>query len=137
MRAKDRMTCGVFSPGPRRGSGDGTTGRQSATLVWPCAKSLRARFAASGRFLVAAALCLLAGAMGWAQSGPAKWIVDDVIVRGNTTIPTAKIMGFIRTHPGGEYSKTEVDEDVRRLVESRLLRTVNVYKSEMANNRVV
>jgi outer membrane protein assembly factor BamA len=80
---------------------------------------------------------LLAGAVGWAQTGPAKVIVDDVVVRGNSTIPTGKIMGLIHTHPGGEYNQNEVDEDVRRLVESKLLRSVNVWKNELPNKRVV
>jgi outer membrane protein assembly complex protein YaeT len=134
MSAKDRTIYGVFSPGPRPANPATGMGFRS-----PLREAAGRPGVLAGRILAALTLALLAGPVCWAQTvlAPAKVIVDDVVVRGNNTIPTAKIMGLIRTHPGGEYKANEVEEDVRRLVESRLLRDVKVWKSDVGNNRVV
>src|SRR5689334_5213508 len=114
MSAKDRTIYGVFSPGPRPANPAAGEPFRS-----PLPEGEVGLGVLAGRILAVLTLALLSGTPGRAQTFPAaaKVIVDDVVVRGNNTIPTAKIMGLIRTHPGGEYKANEVEEDVRRLVE--------------------
>src|SRR4051812_5574503 len=74
---------------------------------------------------------LLSAAVGFAQPAPApgppgKVLVADVIPQGNHAVPTQRIMNLIKTRPGAEYTKATVDEDVRRLYETRLFRNVEV-----------
>jgi outer membrane protein assembly complex protein YaeT len=82
-----------------------------------------------GIFLVAAA-CM-------AQTTTAKLIVADVIPQGNRAVPTQRIIGIIKTHPGGEYQKEVADEDVRRLYETHLFANVRVAEQRTPDGKVI
>jgi outer membrane protein assembly complex protein YaeT len=97
---------------------------------------VRSPWALFGLLLVAVT-ALLSASVSWAQTPAGKVIVDDVVVYGNRTVPTARIISQIRTHPGGEYNATELAEDVRRLTESRLLMDARPWIKELGNGRVI
>jgi outer membrane protein assembly complex protein YaeT len=123
MNAKDRVTGGnIASSHCRRVRRNGQ----------PCS------FPRPIRRLVLTAACLLAlAAAGLAQSPTGKVFVDDVVTHGNRNVPTQNIMALIHTRPGMEYNQSTVDEDVRRIIESRLLADVKVWKDTLPTGRVV
>jgi outer membrane protein assembly complex protein YaeT len=126
MKAKDRITCGVFRKCEMRNAKSETSISGSAFPIW------------KSKFL----LCVLCASVvqfstALAQSPAGKVIVDDVVVYGNRTVPTARIISQIRTHPGGEYNPAELAEDVRKLTESRLLADVRPWTKELPNGRVI
>jgi outer membrane protein insertion porin family len=57
-----------------------------------------------------------------------KDLIQDVIVTGNHQVPLQKIMACIRSRLGTMYDRFQMEEDVRRLIERRLIRTINVRK---------
>src|SRR5207302_10802821 len=71
-----------------------------------------------------------------AQSQPGKLLVEDVIPQGNRFTPPQKIISIIKTRPGGEYSADTVQEDVRRLYETRLFANVKVHTQRTADDKV-
>jgi outer membrane protein insertion porin family len=71
-----------------------------------------------------------------AQSQPGKVLVDDVIPQGNRYIPPQKIISVIKTRPGAEYHDDVVQEDVRRLYETKLFANVRVHTQRTADNKV-
>jgi outer membrane protein assembly complex protein YaeT len=79
--------------------------------------------------LMCAAFCL-------AQSQAGKVLVDDVIPQGNRLVPPQKIIGLIKTRPGTEYSAEVVQEDVRRLWETRLFANIRVQTQQAGNNKI-
>jgi outer membrane protein assembly complex protein YaeT len=72
-----------------------------------------------------------------AQAPPTKVIVADVIPQGNRNVPTQKIIGLIKTRPGAEYNEETVNEDVRRLYETRLFANVRVAKQPTEDGRLI
>jgi outer membrane protein assembly complex protein YaeT len=88
------------------------------------------------RSAAALAAMLLWGALVWAQSQAGKVIVDDVIPQGNRQVPTQKIIGLIRTRPGGEYLQETINEDVRKLYETRLFANVRVQTQRTPDDKV-
>jgi outer membrane protein insertion porin family len=71
---------------------------------------------------VAASLLLLGTAcvcLAQAPAAPGKFLVNDVIPQGNRLVPTQRIMSLIHTRPGSEYSQETLNEDVRRLYETK------------------
>jgi outer membrane protein insertion porin family len=87
---------------------------------------------------VVLAALLLSGAACLAQapSTQGKVLVADVIADGNHQVPTQKIMGIVKTRPGGEFSADLVDEDVRALMATRQFANVRAVKRD-ADGRVV
>src|SRR5216683_1867201 len=83
---------------------------------------------------VVLAALLLSGAACLAQtpSLPGKVLVAD----GNHQVPTQKIMGIVKTRPGGEYSADLVDEDVRALMATRQFANVRAVKRD-ADGKVI
>ncbi|HEV3078975.1 MAG TPA: POTRA domain-containing protein, partial [Gemmataceae bacterium] len=71
-----------------------------------------------------------------AQEQPAKVLVDDVIPQGNHQVPTQKIISLIKTRPGLEYKQETVDEDVRKLYETKLFANIQVLKQPMPDGKV-
>lgn len=67
---------------------------------------------------------------------PEKLLVADVIPQGNRSVPTQKIISLIRTRPGTEYSQDTVNEDVRRLYETRLFGNVQVRTQRTPDNKM-
>lgn len=84
--------------------------------------------------VVVAALAPLTPAAAQAPAG--KVIVADVVVQGNRTVPTQKIMGTIKTRPGMEYKPDVVAEDVRKLYESRSFANIRVVEKPVDGGRV-
>lgn len=82
---------------------------------------------------------LICGGAFFAQTPPpapaGKVEVADVIPQGNRFVPTQKIMSLIRTRPGGELNKATVDEDVRRLYETKQFRTVEVRIADAGDGK--
>lgn len=95
------------------------------------------RFHRSARLLMLLAGFLLGGVeLCLAQAPAGKVMVADVLPEGNRMVPTQRIMGLIRTRPGVEYSPGTVDEDVRRLYDTRSFSDIRVRLDNLPNNRV-
>src|SRR6516225_7991928 len=88
------------------------------------------------RSAVALAGILLCGAVCLAQEKSAKILVEDVIPQGNHIVPTQKIISLIKTRPGVEYQQDVINEDVRRLQETRLFANVQAFKRPVSDGRV-
>jgi outer membrane protein assembly complex protein YaeT len=91
---------------------------------------------ATDRFSIAAlrtaslALALAAGvavALAQAPSAPGRIVVNDVTPQGNRVVPAQKIMSLVHTRPGADYLQETVNEDVRRLMETKQF--ANVWAS--------
>jgi outer membrane protein assembly complex protein YaeT len=141
MKANVRATCGVISRPDCPGSRQQEPKRnQRRPKRFQQGRSRLDRSWAAFRWFCLAAFGLLSFTFclnSLAQTQPAKVLVDDVVVFGNRTIPTARIMREIRTRPGAEFNQTTVNEDVRRLTETRLLDKVWVQKIERPNHRIL
>lgn len=89
--------------------------------------------------LVAVGLVLMMfGLLPAQQSLPeSKVMVADVIIQGSQRIRTDRIMAMIKTHPETEFRETTVQDDVRKLVESKLFRDVKAQKTQIPDGRVV
>jgi outer membrane protein insertion porin family len=96
------------------------------------------RFSSSlRRTTLALAGLLVSAAVTLAQTEPpTKVMVDDIIPQGNHLVPTQKIISLIRTRPGTEYKQSTIDEDVRRLYETKLFANIQVYKQPTPDNKV-
>jgi outer membrane protein assembly complex protein YaeT len=88
------------------------------------------------RTLAALTAMLGLSAALFAQAPPAKILVDDVIPQGNRYIPPQKIISLIKTRPGVEYSDDKIQEDVRRLYETKLFANVRVNTQRTADDKV-
>jgi outer membrane protein assembly complex protein YaeT len=78
---------------------------------------------------------LLGGALTFAQTPP-KVLVDDVIPQGYHAVQPQRITSLIKTKAGVEYSPETIQEDVRRLYESKLFANVRVYTQPAGDNKV-
>jgi outer membrane protein assembly complex protein YaeT len=92
------------------------------------ASPMRRLIAALAGVLVCATLCL-------AQAEQPKVLVEDVIPQGNRSVPTQKIISLIKTRPGAEYKDEIIQEDVRRLTETRLFQNIKVIKQESEKDK--
>src|SRR5262245_33705730 len=79
---------------------------------------------------------LLCGAVCWAQVQASKILVEDVIPQGNHNVPTQRIISLIKTRPGAEYKQDVINEDVRRLSETRLFANVQVVTKPTSDGKV-
>jgi outer membrane protein insertion porin family len=75
---------------------------------------------------MALVVCVLGPALSEAQPPPGKLIVEDVIPQGLQQIQAPRMMGLIRTKAGSEYQPEVINDDVRRLYESKLFANVQV-----------
>ncbi|HXG10251.1 MAG TPA: outer membrane protein assembly factor BamA [Gemmataceae bacterium] len=80
---------------------------------------------------------LAAAAVSFAQ-GPAstRLTVAEVILHGNRQVPAQRIMGYIKTRPGQEYSQQTLNDDVRRLYETKQFANIQVDLKYTADGRV-
>jgi outer membrane protein assembly complex protein YaeT len=76
-------------------------------------------------------------AAGLAESPTGKVIVDDVVTHGNRNVPTQNIMALVSTRPGAEFNQASVDEDVRKIIASRLLADVREWNETLPNGRII
>jgi outer membrane protein assembly complex protein YaeT len=79
---------------------------------------------------------LLFGTAALAQSPAGKVLVGDIIVRGNQRTSTERITGMLKTRVGGEYVPEVVQEDVRRLMASRLFGNVQARYDDRPDGKV-
>jgi outer membrane protein insertion porin family len=71
-----------------------------------------------------------------APSGPRQVVVADVIPQGLQLTPPERVKHLIKTAPGAEYNKATVEEDVRRLYETKLFGNVQVRLQPTEDGRV-
>jgi outer membrane protein insertion porin family len=90
------------------------------------------------RYTLAAMVGLLAcgSLVSLAQSPAGKIIVDDVIPEGNRVVPPQKIISLIKTRPGTEFQQETINEDVRRLYETKLFANIRVHTQQVSDTRV-
>ncbi len=74
------------------------------------------------------------GALPPAYSPPAKVTVADVTVEGNSSTPSQRILGHVKTRVGNELSRDAVSEDVRRVTEAGLVANVSVRTVPVAGH---
>jgi outer membrane protein insertion porin family len=86
--------------------------------------------------LAAPLLLWCAVALAQAPSGPGTMTVADVIVTGNKLVSTSRIMSLIHTRAGTEFVRETADEDVRRLMETKLFGNVRVELKYLPDNKV-
>jgi outer membrane protein assembly complex protein YaeT len=96
------------------------------------------RFRLPVRRLVAMLLGVLVGAaVCFAQAPPpGKLIVGEVILHGNRTVPSQRILGYIKTRAGQPYSQETVNEDVRNLYQTRQFANIQVDLKYTADGKV-
>jgi len=104
-----------------------------------------------GKRLRTAALAVLLLPLGWsaargvelpagpalAMESPAADKVVDVRIRGNKSLPLAKILPHIRTRPGRTFDLELIEEDVRRLDQTRMFVDVKTYWQDAAGGKIV
>lgn len=64
-------------------------------------------------------------------------MVADVGFQGNRAISADRIRSYLKTKPGMEYNQATVDEDVRRLYETKLFGNIKVGKSPNEDGNMV
>ncbi len=131
MKGTDRVTNGGSSPAGRTPRYDCRC-RAVRSLGRALALVIVVGFAAVAVNWIPAAL---------AQSPASREIIADVIPQvippGSQSIPKQKIMSYIRTRPGAEYSAETATEDVRRLYETKLFADIRVIKQPTQDNKVI
>jgi outer membrane protein insertion porin family len=65
-----------------------------------------------------------------------KYIINDIIPRGNRIVPTSRIMSLIHSRPGSEYVQETINDDVRRLVETHKFANVEVQLQYTPDGKV-
>src|SRR5262249_205480 len=96
------------------------------------------RFNSPVRRQALALVSILLGAVACLAQAPAgKVTVADVIPQGNRLVASAKILSLIKTRPGSEYSQALIDEDVRRLYETRLFGNIQVSTKQTEDHRII
>ncbi len=82
-------------------------------------------------------LAACASALPHAGAQPAsREIVADVLIVGTRQIPPEKAQQYIHTKPGMEYSAARSFDDVNRLSEARLFKSVNVRAENTPDGRL-
>jgi outer membrane protein assembly complex protein YaeT len=79
---------------------------------------------------------LLCSALSLAQAPAGKIMVEDVIPQGYHAVPPQKILSLVKTRAGAEYLQETVNEDVKRLYESKLFANVRVQLQRTGDNKV-
>jgi outer membrane protein insertion porin family len=88
--------------------------------------------------LLGCAAVFLLGAPVLAQNGtPRGPIVADVVIEGLRTTPREKLLQYLYTKPGREYSQTIAQQDFERLAKSHLCRPVEVKLEATTDQRVI
>ena len=86
--------------------------------------------------MLALALGLVRTARAQAPETPAEIAIADVVVYGNRSIPTDKILGyFAKMRVGLPFSYAALQEDVAKLSETRLFREVSADKKIQFDER--
>lgn len=80
-------------------------------------------------------LATLALPKGRGQSND-RALVADVIPVGNRSISTDRVMTYIKTRPGHEYSPAKLREDQTRLIDTKMFRNVEPEIKELPDGRI-
>src|SRR3989304_6560536 len=70
-------------------------------------------------------------------STTAQEMVAEVRIIGNKSLPIEKITPFIRTRAGRPFDRDQVEEDVRRLDNSKMFVDVKTYYQRVPGGRIV
>ncbi|MBV9125559.1 MAG: outer membrane protein assembly factor BamA [Planctomycetes bacterium] len=70
-------------------------------------------------------------------TSPAKVMVADVRPQGLHNVPPGQVMALIQTRVGQEYKKATVEEDVRRLYQTRSFRNIQVVEQYTNDGNVI
>lgn len=84
-------------------------------------------------------LVILGGSLVFSQADPAAQgpVVAELRIRGNNKVPVEKIIPNLRTRAGRPYDSHLIEEDVRRLYQTRKFVKVNALTEETAAGKVV
>jgi outer membrane protein insertion porin family len=67
-----------------------------------------------------------------------KILIADVRIGSKpVAVPAQKIMSFIKTRPGQEYKQENINEDIRRLMETKQFRNVEVTKQDTEDGKLI
>lgn len=110
----------------------GPAGNQVAKPLSTTALPAKAKVIALALLLALAALMLPASQAQNAESAQ----VADVIPVGNRSIGTDRIMTYIKTRPGSELSRIKLQEDVSRLLDTRMFKNVRAEVKDLPDGRV-
>jgi outer membrane protein assembly complex protein YaeT len=78
---------------------------------------------------IAAALGLVSH-WGTAQSPGARPVIANTYVLGTRNIPLEKVMNYIYSKPGSEFSTARAQDDISRLASSKLFKTIRAVRTE-------
>src|SRR5437870_4172683 len=74
---------------------------------------------------------LAVGAAAFAQTSaptPRKVQIEDIRIQGNVQIPTYRIVPFLKTRAGQDYSEEAIQEDLKNLYATKLFANVSASK---------
>lgn len=97
----------------------------------------RSRFGWSIAALTVLGLGLAVVAARGQTPGGGRPTVADVTVQGNRLVSSAQILGIVRTRAGNAYTPETVDEDVKRLMASKLVGNAWATRRETPDGKVV
>lgn len=95
------------------------------------------------RRVVAAGLAglFLLAAVSMAQNQvapmPRKVQIEDIRIQGNLTIPSHRIVPFIKSRAGQDYNEDAIQEDIKNLYTTKLFGNVQASTQQMANGNVI
>jgi outer membrane protein assembly factor BamA len=86
-------------------------------------------------------VCWLTSAFAHAQvptpGGPTnQTVIKEVLVQGNKGVNNERIMGIVRTRPGGFYNAEQLKKDTEALLATKLFSNVEVRYLSLPNNQV-
>jgi outer membrane protein assembly complex protein YaeT len=61
----------------------------------------------------------------------------QVIPPGSQTVPNQKIMSYLRVRPGIEYDAEMINEDIRRLYDTKLFADIRVFKEQTTDGKII
>ncbi|MGW8258106.1 MAG: POTRA domain-containing protein, partial [Thermoguttaceae bacterium] len=91
---------------------------------------------AGGPMLPSAAPAAVNNATNAAVDKPTEMVVE-VRIEGNKTFPLEKITPYIRTRAGRPFSMSLIEEDLRRLDNSKLFLSVRPYYQRVPGGRII
>jgi outer membrane protein assembly complex protein YaeT len=98
-----------------------------------CPVSRIASAALAGLLLCTAAILAQTTAVPLAR----KVLIEDIKWQGNLTIPTQRIVPYIKTRAGQEYNEDAIQEDIKNLYATKLFGNVQASKQETADGNVI
>jgi outer membrane protein assembly complex protein YaeT len=88
------------------------------------------------RALLGILALFLAVHQAFAQAPADRVLIANVYIVGNRTIPTDKVMAYIHSKPGSEYSYSHVQDDVSRLATAHIFKYIRVKTDPTTDGRM-